>query len=229
MTPRGDHAASRLFCPALLTVCLFFSPLAAQTTIVVANSSFEAPTPTTFPDYTVGATGWTRTNPAINAGTFSPGTAGTTPAPISGTQVGYADGFGGLQQDLTDTFSTGQFYTFSVYIGFRSDEVNSPFGTGAIALGFMDSGSFMSLGLQSTTAARGEFIFVTGSYQATAGVQGQSLALRLTSTDSYQVLFDQVQLSVSAVPEPAAFACAIGACALGLAIWKRRARASRPC
>jgi hypothetical protein len=212
--------------PALLALAaLCCAPLAAQTTISIANSSFESPAPTTFPDYTIGATGWTSINSSINAGTFSPATAGTAPAPTDGAQVGYADGFGGLQQVLTDTFLAGQTYTFSVHIGYRSDALDSaPQGSGDIELGFFASGVFTSLSTQATTVNRGVFNFVSGTYQPTLAAQGQPIALRLTSTASYQVLFDQAQLSYSAVPEPATFALALGAGALAIAGWRRRAR-----
>lgn len=216
-----------LLVPLLAAALFFAAPLAAQTTVFIANASFESPTPSTFPDYTVGATGWTRTSSSINAGTFSPATAGTTPAPIDGVQVGYADGFGGLQQVLTTTFLAGQTYTFSVHIGFRSDEVNSAFGTGAITLGVFSGGTFTALSTQSVTVGRGLFSFVTGTYQATAGVQGETLALRLASTASFQTLFDQAQISYSAVPEPATTAALLGVGVLALAGWRRRARQRR--
>jgi hypothetical protein len=213
---------------ALLVVTfLLSSPLAAQTTIAIANSGFESPSPSTFPDYTIGATGWTSINPLINAGTFSPGIAGTTPAAIDGSQVGYTDGFGGLQQVLTDTFLAGQTYTFSVFIGFRSDEANSASGTGAITLGYFTSGTFTTLSTQATTASRGQFNFVTGTFQPTGAALGQPIALRLTSTDSFQSIFDQAQMSYSAIPEPAAYGVALGAGVLGIAAWRRRGRRGR--
>lgn len=212
----------------LLAASLFLAaPLAAQTTVFITNASFESPTPSTFPDYTVGATGWTRTSSSINAGTFSPANAGTTPTPIDGVQVGYADGFGGLQQVLSTTFLAGQVYTFSVHVGFRSDEVNSAFGTGAITLGVLNGSDFTALSTQSVTVGRGLFSFVTGTYQSTVGVQGETLVLRLTSTTSYQTLFDQTQITYSAVPEPATTAAGLGVGVLALTGWRRRRRQRR--
>ena len=208
------------------TAC-FLSPLAAQTTITILNSSFEVPSPSVFPDYTVGATGWTRTRADINAGTFAPGlTVPTppTPAPIDGAQVGYADGSGGLQQVFTDTFAVNQLYTFSVYIGYRSDEVNSVHGTGAITLGYFDAGAFTPLSTQSATVTLGKFNLVTGSYQTAPGAIGLPIAIQLTNLDSFQVLFDVAQLSFTAIPEPSAYACVLGAVVLGLGWWRRRMR-----
>jgi hypothetical protein len=209
----------------LATIPGLVAPLAAQTTIAIANSSFELPTPSTYPDYTIGATDWTLTIPATNAGTFVPGYSGTTPAPIAGSQVGYADGYGGLQQVLGVTFAANQVYTYSVYIGYRSDALESvPFGTGAITLGYFESETFTPLSTQSTTVGRGSFSFVTGSFQPAGAALGRPIAIRLTSTDSYQVLFDQVQLSYTAIPEPSVFALALGAGVLGIAWWRRRGR-----
>ena len=214
----------------LTLVALSLSPLSAQTIIAIANAGFESPPPSVFPDYTVGATGWTRTDATINAGTFAPGISGTAPAPIDGSQVGYADGFGGLQQVLTTTFAANQLYTFSVSIGYRSDSVNSPQGTGAISIGYLDPfGSFVSLGTQSATVGRGTFDLVTGSQLATAEALGQPIALRLSNLDSFQVLFDHAQLSFtpSAIPEPSTFAFAFGIGTMGFA-WFRRHRRRRP-
>ena len=212
----------------LAVVACLLSPLSAQTTVIgISNPSFETPAPSVFPDYTVGATGWTRTNPTINSGTFAPGVTGTTPAPIDGVQVGYADGFGGLQQVLSDTFAAGQLYTFSAYVGFRSDEVNSAQGTGAITLGYFDSGVFTPLSTQATTVSRGNFNLVTGSYQPAVEAAGRPIALRLTSTASFQVIFDQAQLSFTPVPEPSIATCTLGLSALGFAWWVRRSRNRR--
>ena len=121
-------------------------------------------------------------------------------------QVGYANGSGGLQQVLTTTFTAGYTYTFSVYIGYRSDEINATFGNGAIELGYFN-GTFTPLASQSASPLRGQFNFVTGSYQATAADQGRTLALRLSDTASVQIIFDHVELTASAIPEPAPIAC----------------------
>jgi len=210
----------------------------AQTVIVISNPSFESPPPTVFPDYTVGATDWTRTRSDVDAGTFAPGLAAppVTPAPIHGVQVGYANGSGGLQQVLATNFAAGYTYTFSGYIGYRSDEVNAPNGSGAMQLGYLDGASVFSvLAAQAAAPVPGQFNFVTGTYLATAGDQGRAIVVRLVDTASVQVLFDQVQLSVStsAIPEPAAVAGAMGAVALAWAAWRRgRSRArmrSRDC
>ena len=70
---------------ATLLLAFIFQPrLDAQTVISISNPGFESPTPTVFPDYTVGTTGWTRIRSDIDAGTFAPGTTGVTPAPIDG-------------------------------------------------------------------------------------------------------------------------------------------------
>ncbi|MDO8540049.1 MAG: hypothetical protein Q7S40_06360 [Opitutaceae bacterium] len=203
----------------------FLSPLSAQTTIAILNSSFEDPTLTVSPYYTTnGATDWTRTISTIPAGTFAPVLSATTPAAIDGSQVGYANGSGGLQQVLSATFAANQLYTYSVYIGCRFDEVSGAQATGAITLGYLLSDTFTPLSSQSTLVSRGNFNFVTGSYTTTELALGQPIVLQLTNLESFQVIFDQVQLSVTAVPEPAAFACTLGAAALGIAWWRRRGR-----
>lgn len=214
--------------PALLLIALFpRQDLAAQTVITINNPGFESPPPTVFPDYTIGATGWTRTRNDIDAGTFAPGSATppVTPAPIDGVQVGYANGFGGLQQVLTTGFVAGYSYSFSVYIGFRSDETNATIGHGAIQLGYLDGAqAFVPLASQAASPGLGQFNFVSGSYQATLANQGQSIVIRLVDTANVQVLFDHVQLTATAIPEPAAVAGVFGAAALIFAARRVRSR-----
>lgn len=197
--------------------------LAAQgvITITVNNPSFESPTPSTFPDYTVGATDWTLVRGDIDGGTFAPGGA-VTPGPVDGNQVGYSNGAGGLQQVLGATFATGTTYFFSVSIGVRSDDLAST-GAAAIQLGyFLGNGDFNLVTAQSGAAARGVFSGLTGSYQAAAGDAGQTIVVRLANTGSPQVVFDQVSVSATAIPEPAVAAGLAGAVALiGAAGWKR--------
>lgn len=228
-------AGARLRWLAILAATTpLLSSLSAQTAITVLNSGFESPTPTSLPGYTVGATDWTRTRLDINSGTFAPSLAtppNPTPAPKDGSQVGYADGSGGLQQVFTETFATNQLYTFSVWIGFRSDEVNSNQGTGAITLGYFNAGTFTPLSSQSLTVTRGNFNFVTGAYQTDGAALGQPIAIQLTSVGSYQVLFDVAQVSFTAIPEPSALAGILGASALGAAWFfksSRRRRSPQP-
>ncbi len=203
--------------------------LAAQTVVAVVNFSFESPTPTVFPDYTISATGWTLTRADIDAGTFAPAlaTPSVLPAPIAGNQVGYANGSGGLQQILGTNFVAGQIYTYSVWIGYRSDEVNSPTGTGTIELGTFD-GTFHSLALQSATVALGQFNFVSGSYQAAPVSDGAAIVLRLTDISSSQVLFDVVGLSFTAIPEPVSAAVGLALVACGVVGIHRHRRRPPP-
>lgn len=198
---------------------------AAQTTIAINNPSFESPTPTLFPAYTIGATNWTQTRNDVDAGTFAPASATppVTPAPIDGVQVGYANGSGGLQQVLATGFTSGYRYTFSVYIGYRSDEVNAAVGNGAIQLGYLDGAqAFVVLATQSATPSVGQFNFVTGAYQSTLPDAGHAIAIRLVSTSSVQVLFDQVQLTATAIPEPTTVGWVLGGVALLVAVRLRR-------
>jgi hypothetical protein len=211
----------------VLFACAPLSPASAQTVVTINNPSFESPPPTVFPDYTIGATDWTRTRNDVDAGTFSPATSGVTPAPIHGVQVGYANGSGGLQQVLSTGFTAGYSYTFSVYIGYRSDETNASNGNGAIQLGYLDGASaFVVLATQAATPAPGQFNFVSGTYAASVADQGRAITVRLVDTASVQVLFDQVQLTsaVTAIPEPATGAVVVGAVALGLGVLRQRRR-----
>ena len=199
--------------------------LAAQgvVAITINNPSFESPTPALFANYTLGATGWTATRSDTPAGTFSPGVAGVTPGPIDGAQVGFANGFGGLQQVLATTFAAGSTYYFSANVGVRSDEVAAT-GTGAIELGYLlGNGNFNMVTAQSAVVARGNFTLVSGSYQAVAGDAGQTLVVRLMNGSNPQVIFDVVQLSASPIPEPAGVGAVFGMVALlGAMAWKRR-------
>ncbi len=201
------------------------SRLAAQgvITLTVNNPSFESPRPSVFPDYTVGATGWTATRSDIPAGTFEPGVTGVTPAPVDGIQVGFANGFGGLQQVLATSFEIGSTYYFSVSLGLRSDDAATS-GTAAIQLGyFSGNGNFNLVTAQSATAGHGNFQSLSGFYQASAGDAGKTIVLRLANTDNAQVIFDVVQLSVTAIPEPSVMGAALGFASLVCAVaWKKR-------
>ena len=210
--------SSRSFEAQVAAVALFvlavLARVGAQTVLTINNPSFESPLPTVFPDYTVGATDWTRTRNDVDAGTFSPAMSGVTPAPTHGVQAGYANGSGGLQQVLSTGFPAGYNYTFSVYIGYRSDEANAPHGNGAIQLGYLDGASaFVVLATRAATPMPGQFNFISGTYEAAVADQGKAITMRLIDTASVQVLFDQVQLTaaVTAIPEPARGAAVVGA------------------
>jgi hypothetical protein len=209
------------FCALLL-----LSRVAAQTVVVtIDNASFESPPPSVFPDYTVGASGWTRLRTDIDSGTFAPGVSGVTPAPIDGSQVGYANGAGGLLQVLSTTFVANTTYNFSAYIGYRSDGgENGPNGLGSVQIGYYSGGTFHALGSQSGTPGLGEFDFVTGTYVAGIADQGLNIAIFLSNPGSVQVLFDQVSLTATAIPEPATTVILFGGAALGAAFIRRRHR-----
>jgi hypothetical protein len=199
----------------------FCSPLGAQTTITIVNPSFESPAHSGNPDFTIGATGWTLIN-GTPAGTYDPAFLGTTPAPIDGLLWGFANSSGGLQQVLSDVFAVNQTYSFSVYLGNRSDASGS--ATGTVTLGYFSLGTFTPLSAQSGTIGIGNFNQVTGSFQTGGAEIGQFIAVQLTNPASNQVLFDQTQLSytASAIPEPRTVAGLLGAAALGAAWWRRR-------
>jgi len=228
--PTARHARARAkLTSALLMLALgvaCFPRGLAQTIIPINNASFESPTPSVFPDYTVGATDWTRTRNDVDAGTFAPAVSGVTPAPIMGNQVGFANGSGGLQQVLSATFVAGNSYAFSVFIGFRSDEMNATVGNGAIQLGTFD-GTFHLLAAQAGAPTLGQFNFVSGAYQSTGADDGLAIVVRLTNPGGSQVIFDQVQLTATPIPEPATDAAIVAGLAATFAIWRRK-KAGRP-
>ena len=222
--PSFFHAFPALASGLLLVGLVSFQKLEAQTVITIVNPSFETPPPTVFPDYTLGADGWTRTRNDTDAGTFAP-SGGLTPQPKDGSQVGYANGSGGLQQVLSTTFAVGQVYSFSVWIGYRSDDIDPLGTTGMIDLGYFD-GTFHSLSSRTDTPALGQFDFVSGAYQATAADAGRTIAVQLRNIGSAQAIYDVVQLTASPIPEPASVVAVFGAAALAAATLRRSRRSA---
>jgi hypothetical protein len=80
------------------------------------------------------------------------------------------------------------------------------------------------LGNFGSDGANGEIQSV--SFTTGGSVSGDFVALRWaqtnTGTSADYFSFDNVTLSVAAIPEPSTYAAIAGACALGLAAWRRR-------
>ena len=138
------------------------------------------------------------------------------------------NGFGGIQQVLAATLNSGFAYTFSVSIGYRSDELNSPTGSGSLTLGTFDGSVFTPLASAATTVGLGSFNVVTGTYHVTDATAGQMIALQIVNTGNYQIVFDAVSLTASIIPEPAAFAAVLALGVLAFVHARRHRRAVPP-
>lgn len=200
-----------------LAACLAVLSIHVQAAISITNFSFED---NILDDSASGAglNGWT----ASNSGSFNPidshftgtsGLPGTIPGDGHGQQVAYMNG-GTLYQNV-GTIEANSTYEMTVAIGERLD------------LGFNNLTIYMrassdtgaTLATQSydaSDAPNGTFSDVSFSFSSAdfAGQVGNDLYLVFES-GGIQVLLDNVRISETAIPEPAATALlGFGACLL---------------
>jgi hypothetical protein len=183
--------------------------------ISIANSSFEGPA---FGSGGFGsATAWAEIG--SGGGAFRPVMPGLIVNSVpDGFQVGYAGNTstpGSLFQDLGVSVVAGANYELELFVGSRNDGFTANYLVELLA------GSTTVASTSGTISNTGNFIPVnlTG-----LGVGNGNLAIRLSETSATgQSLFDNVRLSVTAVPEPSSLLI-VSTCAFGLMgyRWRRR-------
>lgn len=180
--------------------------------------------------------GWTTEGSEASAGFQHPSTAVFANVP-EGVNVGYVTAYdyfgeqraGSMFQTLSEAIEVGTDYTVSVDVGRRPDVAT----LGPWTAELLANGAVVATGtLSDGDVAAGAFKTLSFGYTGTAGTAGQTLGIRFRTFYNAgqplsQVNFDNVRLtathSVSAVPEPAAWAMMIsGFGVIGTAMRRRR-------
>lgn len=209
----------------VVVACLALVTFAhAQTTISIANASFETP-PTTGERAEFSGSDWRLGNDNADAAvtawssfTTAQYDSGVTAPDAS--QIGFINGTDSkfIYQDVGVNFVTGTTYTFSAYFGRRLD---NPDATGQVKIFRTDGTELAGSGVISPTAGQS---FQLGSVSYTATSEDNAIGIRVliynSSGTNQQINFDLAQLT--SVPEPATYASILGAAALGVAALRRR-------
>ena len=230
--------------------CGFGGPLAAQVALTIVNPGFEANTvtgPQAF-DTTITPTGWTTYDPTGVLGRDYSDVGVLKPGGTSLYAAGAPEGNNvaivflwpqnaaddnravGLQQTLAATLQAATRYTFSVQVGNIASD-----GSGSYSLsGFpgyrvelLAGATLLAQDQNAVAPADGFFSPVTIEFTtggSPAG-QGEAITIRLLNlgvpNSGIEVNFDDVRLTATAIPEPAAGAAVAAVAALGVA-WRRR-------
>jgi len=201
-----------MVCSVLLVSGLLAASPASAATVTVLNPSFENPD--------VGTIGvaddWVQTGGGVLNEAFTGGhTPGHFTAP-DGVQVAWGNSGATASQILTETLTAGTTYQLTVAVGARDDTSGGSYDIQLLANGDV-------LGNVTGSLSIGDlFSDVTFSYMATgADTQlGQSLQIVLRTTGT-QMLYDNVRLTSTVIPEPSAFALMTLGC-LGATLVRRR-------
>ncbi len=158
-----------------------------------------------------------------------------------GVVINFASGNGGFDAYSVQFITDSQLAANSTYtLTFEMGYVSGP-GTGnanySFSIGTWNGSTFTPLG-GSGTASGGPVVNNTSFASGTAGItqsatfttggSGSSdfVAIQWAQTNATSGAdffgFDNVTLSVTAIPEPSTYAALLGAAALGLAAWRRR-------
>jgi len=210
-------------CACILLVTL--SPVNAAS-IAVTNHSFEQPVVTTIPGFLTSTAGpfcFASACPSIPGwefsglgGLFQPNNTVFPLGAVDGSQVFFSDARGNgdavAVQTLSNTFyQLGIDYSLTVSVGNRAESF-IPFANGEITLfaGADPKNIVSTLDLSTIIApSPGQFsnvtLLVTAADIAATGAVGESIGIRLGGAIlTGQTIFDNVRLSSSAVPVPAA-------------------------
>lgn len=209
---------------ALLTV-IAFAPARAQTVISITNAGFESPVLPGPTEYSEGVPSWNIYNGSSGAGVFSTALAGTTPPAIEGVQMAYVNSGITLYQVTSAVFGPNLQYSLSGYVGHRGNDTNTTSTIGAVQVGAYSGGIFYPAFSVSATVTSDTLTFspVSGSSLVLdSNFYGESVAIAVVNQGSSLALFDDIHLTVTAVPEPATYVAWVGAAALGVAWYRRR-------
>ena len=223
----------------------FPAPRLSAATLAVSNPSFE--TPATPDDSFIvsdsaGPDGWSLYNSVPHIyrtfGVLNPNGTPLFNEPVPhGSNVGVTFlletgvAEAGLEQTLADTLQPNTQYLLSVAVGNLADPPGSDMidfnGFPGYRIELTAGGVMIAQDNNSLTPAEGEFLtsvilYTTGANPAR---MYEPLGIRLVNLNGpgVEVNFDDVRLT--AVPEPSAYAAALGGAALAFAVANRRRRA----
>ena len=220
---------TRNYITKLSAVVAAFAVLSFTTNLApaaVLNASFELPD---IADDTASFGSFTNWTAVGDAGVQDYGVT-QPPQPTDLLQHAFTNGGGTLHQTLTDVIADGGVYTLTVDVGvsiFTGSE-------GTIRLFGSTSGFSTPLSNTNGTAEltgiappNGEYLLNQSvTYTALASgdpFAGQNLGVALVGSSGTQVIYDNVRLDISAVPEPSTLVLAVLGL-VGLAVRRRRRR-----
>ena len=176
---------------------------AQAASVTVNNFSFETPSN---PNFSPVITGWT----------VSSGNAGVQPFNATQFTSGVPDGSqagliafngGSIYQDVAATYQAGTRYTLNLFAGIRLDEPgNLTLPNSTISLRRSDNNTVLSSFTfnQSSFSSRGVFLSFNTSYLAGIADQGAGIRISIDRPNNggTQLVFDNVTLDATPVPEP---------------------------
>jgi hypothetical protein len=214
--------------------------------VPITNHSFETPTVTAntsevFTNPTTGGfgAGWTIVSAGpgggSNYGVVNPTTAhygavNPLPAPFDGNQMGYINVFGTHGTDFGEVHSDpvgtlGSFgpletWTLEVLVGVRRS--TSWVSDYEIGLELLDGTKLPGIGGSASGLVAGNVVNLSYAFGDVSAYLGEQVRVYIRGTTNGQLVFDDVRLTVTYVPEPAG----IGLASLGLlaALASRRRR-----
>lgn len=212
--------------PLALMAFGFALPLSAQTLLPIDNASFEDPV------YGFGGFGYSNSGPVpgwTTTATGGPdrGVWNTTAGGKEAFQIAFVYGGNSFAQDLSHSILADSIYTVSYVFG-RAGTAGiggrvELWAGGTVANGVVTGGTLLAsqtqVSLSGTDMNPFSFVYQT---PASGAPVDENLSLRFTHTSAAGtfVSFDNFQVSVAPIPEPASAALALGA--LGLFGFRRR-------
>ena len=212
------------FVSGVALATLVTASAAQAASVTVNNFSFETPST---PNFSPGITGWIVSGNAgvqlFNATQFTSGVPDGSQAAL------IAFNGGSIYQDVAATYQAGTRYTLNLFAGIRLDEPsNVTLPNSTISLRRSDNNTVLSSFTfnQSSFSSRGVFLSFNTSYLA--GIAEQGVGIRISidrpNNGGTQLVFDNVTLDATPVPEPSSLLgfITLGGLMLGGAVRKAR-------